>query len=83
MKLIEVIIDFCYNFAPDGWEQDEQDFENWLNNADEIIFFSWKNPYVLIEVNLSNLTLISKGDITEHHEWFINYLNRLLERAIK
>lgn len=83
MKLIEAIIDFCYNFAPDGWQQDEQDFENWLDNANVIssIFFSWENPYVLIEINLITLTLISKGDLTEHHQCFINYLNRLLERA--
>jgi endonuclease IV len=83
MQLVEAIIDFCYNFAPSGWQQDEQDFKNWLDNTNKVVLFSWENPYVLIEINLSDLTLISVGDITKHHQWFINYLNRLLERAIK
>ena len=83
-RLIESVISFCYNFAPDGWQQDEQDFEQWEKNVDDLcsVFFTWGEPYYTnIEVNLIDLTVTTKGTVTEHHQWFIDYLNRLLERA--
>lgn len=46
------IIDLVKRNAPAGLQQDEQDMEHWLETKLTLVYLTWKNPYVIISVNL-------------------------------